>query len=82
MKEIVVKIDDAAFQRAESIANEKNISVSALVEELVVSVTKAAHPTSNDLNQLFAALDKGRNTKSVAKLRREELHDRAVLHRY
>ncbi len=31
------------------------------------------------VRQLFAALDKGRNTESVGQLRREELYDRPVL---
>lgn len=61
MKEIVVKIDDDAFRRAEGIANARKISVAALVEELVESVSNDAQPNSDDINHLFSALDKGRN---------------------
>lgn len=82
MKEIVVKIDDDAFRRAEDIANARKISVVALVEELVESVTNEASPKSDDINHLFAALDKGRNTEPIGPLGRQELHDRSVLHRY
>ena len=82
MKEIVVKIDDDAYRRAESIANARKISLSALVEELVESVSDEAQPHSDDIAALFAALDKGRNTRPIGHLRRQELHDRAVLHRY
>ena len=82
MKEIVVKIDDDAYRRAEGIANARKISVSAFVEELVESATEDGRPQSEDIANLFAALDKGRNTESIGPLRREELHDRPVLHRH
>lgn len=82
MKEIVVKIDDDAYRRAEGIANARKISLSALVEELVESVTSDAQPNSDDINNLFSALDKGRNTDPIGRLGRQELHDRPVLHRY
>jgi hypothetical protein len=82
MKEIVVKIDDDAFRRAEDIANARNISVAALVEELVESVSNDAQPNSDDINHLFSALDKGRNTEPIGRLGRQELPDRPVLHRY
>ena len=82
MKEIVVKIDDDAYRRAESMANARKISVSALVEKLVESVTDDAQPTSDDINHLFSALDKGRNTDPIGPLGRQELHDRPILHRH
>ncbi|MDX6529780.1 MAG: hypothetical protein QOH41_2070 [Blastocatellia bacterium] len=82
MKEIVLKIDDNAYRRAEGIANAREISLSALVEELVESVTNDAQPNSDDINNLFSALDKGRNTEPIGRLGRQELHDRPVLHRY
>jgi predicted transcriptional regulator len=81
MKEIVVKIDDDAYRRAEGIANARKISVSAFVEELVESATEDGRPQSEDIANLFAALDKGRNTESIGPLRRQELHDRP-LHRH
>ena len=82
MKELVVKIDDHAYRRAESIASARDISLSALVEELVESVTNDAHPNSDDINHLFSALDKGRNTEPIGRLARQDLHDRPLLHRY
>ena len=82
MKELVVKLDDHAYRRAESIASARDISLSALVEELVESVTNDAQPNSDDINHLFSALDKGRNTDPIGRLGRQELHDRPVLHRY
>ena len=82
MKELVVKINDHAYRRAESIATARDISLSALVEELVESVTNDAQPNSDDINHLFSALDKGRNTDPIGRLGRQELHDRPVLHRY
>lgn len=82
MKEIVVKIDDDTFRRAEDIANARKVSVAALVEELVESVTNDAQPNGDDVNHLFSALDKGRNTEPIGRLGRQELHDRPVLHRY
>jgi hypothetical protein len=82
MKEIVLKIDDDAYRRAEGIANAREISLSALVEELVESATSNAQPNSDDINNLFSALDKGRNTDPIGRLGRSELHDRPVLHRY
>ena len=82
MKELDVKIDDHAYRRAESIASARDISLSALVEELVESVTNDAQPNSDDINHLFSALDKGRNTDPIGRLGRQELHDRPVLHRY
>ena len=82
MKELVVKIDDDAYRRAEGIANARDISLSALVEELVESVTNDAQPNSDDIHHLFSALDKGRNTDPIGRLGRQELHDRPVLHRY
>ena len=82
MKEIVLKVADDAYRRAESIARARQISVSDFVEELVESVTNDAQPTSDDINHLFSALDKGRNTEPLGQLKRQELHDRPVLHRY
>lgn len=82
MKEIIVKIDDDAYRRAEGIANARKISLSALVEELVESVSDDPQPNSDDINNLFSGLDKGRNTEPIGRLRRQELHDRPVLHRY
>lgn len=82
MKEIVVKIGDDAYRRAEGIANAKKISLTALVEQLVESVTNDPQPNTDDINNLFSALDKGRNTEPVGRLGRQELHDRPVLHRY
>jgi predicted transcriptional regulator len=82
MKEIVVRIDDDAYRRVEGIANAREISLSALVEELVESVTSNAQPNADDINHLLDALDKGRNTEPIGRLGRQELHDRPVLHRY
>ena len=80
MKEIVVKIDDFAYERAEEIANARNISVNRLVKELVETVTGNGQAHSRGVTALFAALDKGRNTDPVGSLRRDELHDRPILH--
>lgn len=82
MKEIVLKLEDDAYRRAEDIANARKISVSALLEELVESATNDAQPTSDDINNLFSALDKGRNADTVGRLDRQGLHDRTLLHRY
>ena len=82
MKEIILKIDDDAYRRAEGIANLRKITVSALVEELVESATNGAPLNSEGLDTLFSALDKGRNTDPIGSLRRQELHDRQVLHRH
>ncbi len=82
MKEIVLKIDDDAYRRAEDVAKARKISLSALVEELVESVTLDAEHNSDDINNLFSALDKGRNTEPIGSLERQELYDRPVLHRY
>jgi predicted transcriptional regulator len=82
MKEIGLKVDDAVYQRVKDIANARKVSLNALVEELVESVTNDARPNSDDLKNLFSALDKGRNTEPIRRLQREELHDRPVLRRY
>jgi len=82
MKEIVLKVDDAVYQRVKDIARARNLSLNALVEELVESATDDARPNSDDIKNLFSALDKGRNTEPIGRLEREELHDRPVLHRY
>lgn len=68
-----MKIADDAYRRAEDIANARKISVTALVEELVGSVTNDARPNSDDITHLFSTLDKGRNTDSVGRLGRQEL---------
>ena len=73
MKEIVVKIEDDAYYRAESLAQARKISVSDLVEELVESMTETAHPNSDDVATLFAALDKGLNTEPIVPVSRN--HD-------
>ena len=75
MKEILVKIDDAAYRRAEGIANARRISLSTFVEELVESVTNDPRPNSDDIKNLFSALDKGRNTEPIGPINRQELHD-------
>jgi len=76
MKEIILKIDDDAYRRAEGIANARKISLIALVEELVESATNESQPSSDGLESLFSALDKGRNTDPIGRLSRQELHDR------
>lgn len=80
MKEI--RVNDEAYRRAKDIANARSITMNELLEELVDSVSEDRHPLDRDLDALFVALDKGRNTKPVGRLRRHELHDRPVLHRY
>ena len=72
MKEI--RVNDEAYRRAGDIASARNITIGDLVEELVESVTGDRHPVTSDLDALFAALDKGRNTKPVGRLRRRELY--------
>jgi predicted DNA-binding ribbon-helix-helix protein len=74
MKEIVLKIDDDAYWRGERIADARKVSLSALVEELLDSATNDARPNSDDINNLFAALDKGRNTEPIGRLERHELY--------
>lgn len=68
MKEIVVKLDDDAYRRAEGIANARKISLSALVEELVESMASDVQPNADDIINLFSALDKGRNTEPIGRL--------------
>lgn len=46
--------------------------MSALVEELIESAADAAQPNSDDINNLFCALDKGRNTDRIGRLGRQE----------
>lgn len=82
MKEIVLKIDDEAYRRAEGIANARKVSVSTFVEQLVESLINDAQPNSDDISNLFSALDKGRNAETIGRLGRQELYDRPVLHRY
>ena len=77
-----IKVSDDTYRRARDIASARNITISDLVAELVESVTGDRHPVTSDLDALFAALDSGRNTKFVGRLRRDELHDRPVLHQY
>ena len=72
MKEI--RVNDEAYRRAGDIASARNITISDLVEELVESVTEDRHPVTSDLDVLFAALDKGRNTQPIGRLRRRELY--------
>lgn len=71
MKEIIIKIDDEAFRRAEGIADARKISVSALVEELVESATNEPQPSSDGLESLFTALDKGCNTDPIGRFERQ-----------
>ncbi|MCP4701411.1 MAG: hypothetical protein GY862_31830 [Gammaproteobacteria bacterium] len=52
-----------------------------LVLEKKLNSAAVSSPESQ-LASLFAALDKSRNQKSVGRLRREELYDRAIFHRY
>ena len=63
MKEI--RVNDEAYRRAGDLASARNITISDLVEGLVESVTGDRYPVTSDLDALFAALDKGRNTKPV-----------------
>ena len=74
-------IDDEAYRRAESIAHARRIPLNALVKELFDSATDDAQPNSDDVNNLFSALDKGRNTEPVGRLGRQELHDPPELDR-
>jgi predicted nucleotidyltransferase len=68
MKEIIVKIDDDAYRRAEGIANARKVSVTTLIEQLVGSVTNGEQPNSSDIDSLFSALDKRRKLNPSADL--------------
>jgi hypothetical protein len=67
MKKIVLRIDDEAYRRAEDIASAGKISLNALVEELFEPVTNDGQPGSDHINNMFSALDKGRNTESIGR---------------
>ena len=56
----------------------KDVVTNALRRDLNVDQSAAVQRKARAA-QLFAALDQARNTQPVGRLKREELHDRAVL---
>jgi plasmid stability protein len=83
MKNITLSVPDEVYRQARITAAERGTSVSEMVRDLLRQLTKASDPAREEkLNAFFASLDKGRNTQAVGDLRREEIHDRPLLHRH
>jgi hypothetical protein len=79
MKNITVTVDDEIYRQARIVAAERNQTVTALVREYLQSLQPAQASHEENVRRLFEALDQSRNTRSVGRLRREELYDRRVL---
>lgn len=85
MKTVMIELPDELFERAQRRAAERGASLQQQMVELVERFSASGNgeqPTSAhevNVNRLFAALDKGRNTKPIARFARSEVYDRDVL---
>jgi hypothetical protein len=93
MKSLTVQLPDDVYSRAEHRAAQRGATLPAEVVEWVKRYSEADNlavatedmsangaSSSADVTRLFAALDRGRNSTSIGPLKRDELHDRRVLH--
>ena len=89
MKTVTIDVPDDVYQRAELRAAELGTTVIREITEAVQRLgangsmqpgAEVSTPQTLNLAQLFAALDKARNTESVSGLKRDELYDRDILH--
>ena len=78
MKNITVSIDDETYRQARIAAAERELSVSALVRELLQKLTaKPDDDLAAKNERLLAALAKSRNFSMKDRLTREEIYDRS-----
>jgi hypothetical protein len=77
-----LEIPDGVFKRAKLKAVEEGVSLKTVIVRAIereVGASADAGARRKRANRLFAALDKGRNNRTVGKLKREELYDRPLL---
>lgn len=78
MKNITVSIDDETYRQARITAAERELSVSALVRELLQKLTaKPDDDLAAKNERLLAALAKSRNFSMKDRLTREEIYERS-----
>lgn len=84
MKNITLSVPDEVYENAANAAAERATSVDSLVAGLLGQLERrvtapASHAAA--VGELFAALDAGRNTSPIGRLRREEIYDRPIFRR-
>lgn len=75
MKNITVSVDESTYRTARIEAAKRDTSVSALVREYL-STLDAGRDTRNDVEDLFAALDKVKTYRASKRLNRDKAHER------
>lgn len=89
MKTVTVQLPDEVYERAERRAAERGVSLPDEIAAYLRHFSEGAAPRlaangdderSVTVRQLFAALDAGRNVRSVSPVMRDEFYDRPILH--
>jgi hypothetical protein len=75
-----IDFPEDVLKRAKILAIQKNTSFRELVIAGLQAVIASNDSASYANEELVSALSKGRNTKPVGQLRREEIYDRTTLH--
>lgn len=79
MKNITLAVDDATYRRARLKAAERGTSVSALVRELLQTLDLSDSAPAESTKGLFAAMDRAAGYTASTRLKRDEVHERALL---
>lgn len=77
MKNVTLAIDDQTYRAARIVAAEQGKSLSALVREFLQSLQPARDTHGENVQRMFAAMDKVKAKFSASdRLPREQLHER------
>jgi plasmid stability protein len=76
MKNITLSVDDETYRRARILAAERGTSVSALVREYLQTLSGKAASKTEEVDELFAALDRAQHLRASERLSRDEAHAR------
>ena len=78
--ETIATVGDKGEVRIDAVPFAPGTAVDVIIQPAQLFEPEHAVAGEARANTLFAALDKSRNTQSVAKFRRDEIYDRNVLH--
>lgn len=80
MKNITLSIPDHIYRQARIAAAERNMSLSALVREYLLSLQSESPSHEKQVQALFETLDQSCNQQPIGPLNRQTLYDRDPLH--
>ena len=77
-----IEVPDDLLIKAKIVAAQRKTTLKRLVIEGLTAVIESRSDMQSEVDDLISALSKGRNTKPIGRLRREEIYDRPILRRH